>query len=236
MFARDSICTSSYKMRLYQLMVAANSLFIVRRVSHMSNSLIWVLDLYGKSEAGFVTLEIFSGRNKFTQKGLFSGPLRKISVDSSASDEQIHFLLNLDGITQVGKGKFKLTKQAACLLFKYFAQNQSQTFYCRLTDKKLHHVNNFVTGKNECLVSYEQSTHTLLYDSFGCESTQLSMQAIKSNPVSVLYLSAEDKVIRGYLMFLYGDVEIPANSTCETVITQTTEVFRNLQYEKKIRG
>lgn len=27
MFARDSICTSSYKMRLYQLMVAANSLF-----------------------------------------------------------------------------------------------------------------------------------------------------------------------------------------------------------------
>lgn len=201
----------------------------------MSNSLIWVLDLSGKSETGFVTLEIFSGRNKFTQKGLFSGPLRKISVDSSASDEQIRFLLNLDGITQVGKCKFKLTKQAACLLFKYFGQSQSQTFYCRLTDKKLHHVNNFVAGKNEFLVSYEQSTHTLIYDSFVCESTQLSMQAIKSNPVPALYLNAEDKVIRGYLMFLYGDIEIPANSTCETVITQTTEVFRNLQYEKKIQ-
>lgn len=201
----------------------------------MSDSLIWVLDLSGKSETEFVTLEIFSGRNKFTRKGLFSGPLRKISVDFSASDEQIHFLLNLDGIAQVGKGKFKLTKQAAYLLFEHFGQNQIQTLYCRLIDKKLHHVDNFVAGENACLISYEQSTHTLLYDSFGCKSTRLSIQDIKSNPVAELYLSAEDKIIRGYLIFLYGDVEIPANSTCETVTTQATEMFRNLQYEKMIQ-
>ena len=73
----------------------------------MSNSLIWVLDLSGSSEAEFVTLEIFNGENKHTKKGLFSGPLRKIKVDAFVSDEQMNFLLNLDGITQVGKGKFK---------------------------------------------------------------------------------------------------------------------------------
>ena len=201
----------------------------------MSNSLIWVLDLSGSSEAEFVTLEIFNGENKHTKKGLFSGPLRKIKVDAFVSDEQMNFLLNLDGITQVGKGKFKLTKEAAFFLFQHCRQNHSQTFYCRLTDKKLHHVDSFVTYKNERPVSYEKSTRTLLYYSFDREATQASIQAIKSEPESALYLSAEDKVIRGYLMFSYGDVEIPANSTRETVVTQTTEVFRNLQYEKKIQ-
>ena len=201
----------------------------------MSNLLIWVLDLSDSSETEYVTLEIFGGRNKYTKKGLFSGPLRKISADAFASDAQMHFLLNLNGVTQVGKGKFKLTKVAAFFFFQHCRQNYSQTFYCRLTDKKLHHVDSFVTDKKECTVSYERSTHTLLYHSFDLESTQESMQTIKSAPESALYLSAEDKVIRGYLMFSYGDVEIPANSTCETVMTQTTVSFRNLQYEKKIQ-
>lgn len=201
----------------------------------MDNLLIWVLDLSGKSEIEIVTLEIFSGRNKFTKKGLFSGPLRKISVDAFASDEQIRFLLSLEGIAQVGKGKFRLTKQAACLLFRYCQKNQSQTFYCRLADKKLHHVACFATCQDKCSVSYEKSTHTLLYHFSDCELTQSLIQTIKSEPIARLYLNAESKVIRGYLMFLYEDIEIPANSTCETVMSKTAEVFRNLQYEKTVQ-
>lgn len=203
----------------------------------MSNSLIWVIDFSADIDSTLVTLEIFSGRNKYTKKGLFSGPLRKITVDTSLSDCQVQFLLNLDGIAQIGKCKFKLTKSAATTFLRECHMRQIQTMYCRMQDRKLHHVDYFrlqPTIEEKSGISYEASSRTLLYSNLDPAAAQPPV-LLKVEPTAELYLSAEEKVIRGYLIFLYDGVEVPANSNQEIVHTSTVKIFRNLQFEQEIQ-
>ena len=69
----------------------------------MNSTYIWVFDLadkYLKNE--LIIIEIYVARNKFTKKGLFSGPLRKKEINNLDTNDDVKFFLNLKGIRQIG--------------------------------------------------------------------------------------------------------------------------------------
>lgn len=207
----------------------------------MENTCIWIIDLVNPEEYNTsVMLEIFVGRNKFTKAGLFSGPLRRQDISSFLGDSNVNFLLSLDGVAQVGKNRFQLSKYAAFSLLQYFAQNHNDTAYCRLSDKKLHHVSKFSIHSNEeadkQFLVYNNKNGVVSYSliDFG-DVGQDNYTNMITVPIPKLYLNAEGKSIRGFLNFAYGDIEIQANASLERIELSSRTVLRNLRYEKQVQ-
>lgn len=206
----------------------------------MGDTYIWTLDMSGEDLGSDIPIEIFEGRNKFTKAGLFSGPLRRREIGPFSADDNICFLFSLDGIAQTGKNKFRLSHYAASALFRHFEQRRETCAYCRLQDKKLHHIESFIrqsdglTGKPP--LTYDGKNKALLY---GLDSEKNAVGAAKNAglvtmPCPHLYLDSEEKHIRGFLTFLYGDAEIQANSALEEIAASSSMFLRNLQYERDV--
>lgn len=200
----------------------------------MERTIIWVIDI--REPDSSVEIEIFSGRNKFTKAGFFSGPLRREDIKNFSTDYIVRFVLSLKNVTQIGKNKFKLHKNDAVMLFDYFRQQSLETVYCRLPDKKLHHVNQFVVQKNNkvhIFPSYESKTGKFMYSLSALNV--LEGDSIVTIPKANLFLYQEGKNIRGCLTFSYHGVEVQANLSQETIELSNGTVFRNLQYERNIQ-
>ena len=54
----------------------------------MDNKHIWEIDMVPSGSDNGIQLEIFSGRDKYTKAGLFSGPLRRQEIDPYSEDEK----------------------------------------------------------------------------------------------------------------------------------------------------
>lgn len=200
----------------------------------MESVIIWTIGI--NTDDSSVELELFAGRNKYTKKGLFSGPLHREDIINFSDNQIFQFLLSLDDITQTKKNKFILRRDEALLLFDHFRLISLETAYCRLSDKKLHHVNKFVleTNEKECKnISYESRTGFLFYPSPARISS--SKETIITTPKANLFLHQEGKSVRGYLTFSYWGIEIQANFAQETIQLSTRTVFRNLRYERLIQ-
>ena len=88
----------------------------------INNTHIWEIDLTKPESNSGIQLEIFSGRDKYTKAGLFSGPLRRQEIDPHSEDDAIRFLFSTTGATQTGKNTFCLSNMAVSKLFQYFEQ------------------------------------------------------------------------------------------------------------------
>lgn len=184
-----------------------------------------------------ITVEIFSGQNKFTREGLFSGPLRRQEISSTSGDETIQFMFSLGNVAQTGKNKFVMPLGEACLLFDFLAQRKFNSAYCFLLDKKLHHINAFVSrpcdAETSCFCTYSDQTGILYYPS---DMMNVDEDAcIVTIPRPKLFLNAEDKYIRGFLVFSYCGHDVPANTSRETIQLSSETIYRNLQYERNVQ-
>lgn len=207
----------------------------------MESIYIWAIDMAYFESCSDIQIEIFSGRNKHTKAGLFSGPLRRQEIDPLIEDDTIRFLFSLDGNTQISKNKFHLTSKAASTLFQYFNHCHMAGVYCRLQDKKLHHVERYIIQSdnltNRPSLLYDQKDKSLSYCLF--EATHfpsVETSRVEITPSPHLYLDAEEKQIRGFLTFLYQGIEVQANSKLEEIKLSTSKVLlRNLRYEREIQ-
>ncbi len=202
----------------------------------MENKLIWVLNF--DTTEKYLDIELFVGRNRYTKSGLFSGPLRRNGIDEFTSDIAYQFLCSIETLIQTGKNSFKLHESKSVVLFEYFRTEKINEVYCRLEDKKLHHINFFKRGKEVSSIAeyiYENGVGTIYYN-FVKESVSSDLRVTASalkpfEPKAELYLYSEGKNIRGLLSFLYYDIEVPAHSSQEKFDIGSTTVFRNLKYE-----
>lgn len=203
----------------------------------MENKLIWVLNFNSTKE--YLDIELYTGKNKFTKLGLFSGLLRRFDVDDFISDPVFKHLYSIKSLIQSGKNSFKLHKTKAFMLFEKFKIENLNTIYCKLDDNKLHHVDFFREEKISSKIAkyiQENGFGIIVYNITpearninNFESTSLPFQ-----PKIEMYLFPEKKNIRGILYFWYHDIEIPAHSSQEKIYINTTIVFRNFKYEKTI--
>lgn len=199
----------------------------------MENCVIWVINIDAANSS--VEIELFSGQNKYTKAGLFSGPLRRQELSGFSMDESLRFLLSLSNTTQVGKSKLVLQNADALMLFSYLEACSFDAAYCRLADKKLHHINSFTscesTGKGKEFV-FDTYKGVLTYA--GVDSSAQCEERIVTTPHAKLYLYPEGKAVRGYLTFSYQGTEIQANSSQETIALPEMVLLRNLYYEKGV--
>lgn len=204
----------------------------------MESTYIWIINC-DKADS-FVELEIFVGRNKFTKAGLFSGPLRRQEIGVSTDDKMVQFMFSLSNIAQIGKNKFHLPCWEAVCLFEHFQMCSIDSVYCRLSDKKLHHINTFVsseyTDANIAFCKFDSKSGALSFSRIEAATTAKNTRSIVTvKPVANLYLDSGEKEIRGYLIFSYCGIDIQANSAKETIELSSQTILRNLLYERNIQ-
>ena len=191
----------------------------------MDNTHIWEIDMTQLGSDAGIQLEIFSGRDKYTKAGLFSGPLRRQEIDPHSEDAAIRFLFSMTGATQTGKNTFRLSDTAASRLLQYFEQRQMSGVYCRLQDKKRHRVKTFIgsttTQKGLTSLIYDSKSGALVYplpeSAVPSAPRALERPCSTIKPVPHLYLNMEENQIRGFLTFTYDGTEIQANSKLEEI-------------------
>lgn len=204
----------------------------------MESTYIWIIN-YGKVDS-FIELEIFVGRNKFTKVGLFSGPLRRQDIGAFTDDKIVQFMFSLSNIVQIGKNKFRLPCREAACLFEHFQMCSVDSVYCRLSDKKLHHINTFVslkyTDTNISFCEFDSKSGTLSFSQIEAATTAKNTRSIVTiKPVANLYLDSGENEIRGYLFFSYCGIDVQANSARETIELSSQTILRNLLYERNIQ-
>lgn len=209
----------------------------------MDNSYIWEIDMMRPGSDTDIQIEIYSGRDRYTKAGIFSGPLRRQEINPHLENDAIHFLFSMDGVSQTGKNTFRLSDTAASKLFQYFEQRQMSGIYCRLQDKKRHRIKAFVvkTENNNNLPSfvYDSQNGVLTYlqhksDVFPALFTPEKFCFV-TKPSPCLYLNTEEKLIRGFLTFLYEDTEVQANSKIEEISLSSKTLLRNFRYEREVQ-
>lgn len=209
----------------------------------MDNTYIWEIDMAQLGADTGIQLEIFSGRDKYTKAGLFSGPLRRQEIDPHSKDAAIRFLFSMTGVTQTGKNTFRLSDTAVSRLLQYFEQRQMSGVYCRLQDKKRHRVKVYIgdTGTQKGLMPliYDSKSGALVYPlpESAAPPSPHALEKICSTikPVPHLYLNMEENQIRGFLTFTYDGTEIQANSKLEEINLSSGILLRNFRYEREIQ-
>lgn len=201
----------------------------------MEKSLIWVIN--SERESQFVDIEVFEGRNKYTKSGLFSGPLRRLNLEKESDYEKTYGMIPIENITQIGKNKFRIYKKDIWVLCEEWKAKQLDSVYCRLEDKKLHHISTFtgkVGGTEQESFLYDSKKKELIYKALTEEKSQ--DHHIATVPETKLYLYQADGKIKSHLTFVYQGVELPTNCKQEIIAINDETSFRNLQYEQKIKG
>lgn len=205
----------------------------------MDDTYIWAIDLTQPKSSLITQIEIFSGRDRYTKSGLFSGPLRRLEITPFLENDSIRFLFSLDGIVQTGKNHFHLSVSAVSALFGYLNQHHTFGVYCRLEDKKLHRVETFEWSEhstNRSSLAYDQKGRVLsCHPPKASSIPAVAETRLTITPESRLYLDSEDKQIRGFLTFVYEGVEIQANSPSEEIGLPSKVFFRNFQYERALQ-
>lgn len=207
----------------------------------MENKLIWVLNL--DSTEKYLDIELYVGRNKYTKSGLFSGPLRRNEIDEFLSNPIFKYLCSMECTIQSGKNKYKVHETNVSTLFEKFRVESLDEIYCRLDDKKLHHVDEFCIGEVGSKIGKyirDNGIGTLIYNAPQEVLPSHDMMVDKNisqhfEPTAELHLFTEGKKIRGILSFWYYDVLVPAHSTQENFQIDSSVVFRNLKYEQRIK-
>lgn len=164
-------------------------------------SSIWILP---KQIKDFYSLEIFAGFLKYNKNGLFSGPLRKESLESF-HDDSIRFLITLDGAIQTNKNTFVFSIDAFKNLLRYMSDNRLPNIFCRCNDNKLHHVDNFlIDDKLQGIFDYEPKSRTVIFNPFfEHDEKNFVMGNNFQKPEVEIYLSNDDKNIKGIIVFKY---------------------------------
>lgn len=205
----------------------------------MENKLIWVLKL--DSTEKYLDIELYVGRNKYTKSGLFSGPLRRNRINEFASNSVFKFMCNLQSSIQSGKNNYKIHETEVPILFERFQMEKLDEIYCRLEDKKLHHVDCFcIEEVREKIGKYEwkNGLGRIVYNGiqqFPYEVSEDQNTPQHYDPKAEMQLFFDGKKIRGILSFWYYDVLVPAHSTQENFQIDSLLIFRNLKYEKMIK-
>ena len=196
------------------------------------NMPIWVISYNQmKTHLNQIIIEIFEGRNKFTQKGLYSGPLRKFILSHHSQDKAVLFFLNLH-IANIQKNKFFIDRSDFLKFITYMNDIHAESLYIRLSDRKLHHVSliNYSTEVTTAPFLYTQKNLSLLLYSSSMEKNN-STQIITS-PQPILYLEIRREKIFCRVCFRYGMIEIPSNSQEIKIYIDKNIVSRNLLKEQ----
>ena len=128
------------------------------------NMPIWVISYNQmKTHLNQIIIEIFEGRNKFTQKGLYSGPLKKFILSRYSQDKAVLFFLNLH-IANIQKNKFFIDRSDFLKFITYMNDIHAESLYVRLSDRKLHHISliNYSTEVTTTPFLYTQKNLSLL--------------------------------------------------------------------------
>lgn len=200
----------------------------------MEKVVIWVID--SKQNSIFVDIEFFEGQNKYTKKGVFSGPLRRINLENISDYEEIRRILPMENVSQIGKNKIRILKKYVGSICEKWREYAVKSVYFRLEDKKLHHINNFVrceADENADVLGYGQKNAELIYQP--CINEKSKKNNSITIPEAKLYLYSENNKVKSYLNFSYYGIEIPSNINQETFQVSDRIYFRNLQYETSIK-
>lgn len=196
----------------------------------MKNKIIWVLSFSDEC----LDIEVYFCQNKYTKAGLFSGPLRKSSMESTNNDKNFQFFKSLSGVIQVGVNKYKVNNSVCGDLFNYFREKKVDECYWRLKDKKLHHIVSFIPIEQEDFnFKYNDKTQILYYEYVPNDNHNVLTRILE--PKVRLYMLQENKNIRVSLFFIYNDIEVAANISEESIATDTGNVFRNWSFENIIK-
>ncbi len=201
----------------------------------MERTIIWVID--SKKDSEFADIEVFEGQNKYTKKGIFSGPLNRLNLEKPSDYDKISEMFPEENISQIGKNKIRIYKKNVGIICEIWKAHKVESAYCRLEDKKLHHIRAFVgqeSAEKKDIFTYNTKTEELEYSISKLEKSQKDNNIV-TVPEVKLYLYSEDRKIKSYLNFSYGGIEIPANLGQESFQISKKTVLRNLQYERKIK-
>ena len=174
----------------------------------MKSENLWVLV---KDKSEMQKLEIFCGRMKVNKNGIFSGPLRKQRLNFLTEDKDLQFLFNLRGAIQTDKMTFVISDDALKILLKYMSENKMNNVFCKLTDKKLHHVENYVVDeKSEQIYFYDVKTQSLHFNSSAIEEIEETEKNLTNfdsgkNPGVSIYFNIDSKNIVGIIVFEYAE-------------------------------
>lgn len=203
----------------------------------MERVIIWVINSNANSQ--FIDIEVFEGRNRFTKMGLFSGPLYPLNLEKKSNLDKIVTLIPTQNVTLIGKNKYRTYKENISLFCKIWKEQNIESVYYRLDDKKLHRISNFIPQtrgtelKNKEFLYYKKTGEF----KYKCSSEENEIEdhgKLSLIPETRLYLYSKNKKIEGYLCFAYHGVELPLNIKQETIQTSDGVIFRNLQYEWNI--
>ncbi len=203
----------------------------------MENTIIWVITT--EENNIFIGIELFLGQNKYTKAGLFSGPLRRLDLMNHQTDPYISIIKSTSNVTQTGKNKFLLHKDAASDIFDFFRDKLIDSAYFRMSDKKLHYIARFIPyDGEEKKISFEFDAHTGSFYYHRNVSNLLDpieSQKIITIPKGNLFLYPDGVHIKGLLTFSYNGVEVPSNVMQEKFELSSGTIFRNLQFERHIQ-
>lgn len=192
----------------------------------MGEVLIWCLSKHA-GDVALVELELFAGRNKYTKKGLYSGPIRR-QINGLADDSALSYLLTLPGAAMVASNKFTLTLPALQALTEMLVADGVDSLYFRGDDKRLHHVAKIAATKLATF-SYDENSGVLYLP--GKELAAVARSEL-GEPRPVLYFSVAAKGLRALLNFRYGDSEIAASSKQTEFRASTVVTLRNMVAEE----
>ena len=170
----------------------------------MNRVIIWVLNAIENSE--FIDIEVYEGINKYTKTGIFSGPLRTLNLEKREDYERVEKMLPIKKVTQIGKNKYRIYKEDIKIVCENWKEQNINSVYYRLPDKKLHHINGFVTRMNnaetkDCV--YNKKSGELEYNGFIRNNNCEIDEQIITVPEAKLYLYSSKKQIEAYLNFSY---------------------------------
>ncbi|CCY09380.1 snf2 family protein [Clostridium sp. CAG:81] len=202
----------------------------------MNRVIIWVLNAIENSE--FIDIEVYEGINKYTKTGIFSGPLRTLNLEKREDYERVEKMLPIKKVTQIGKNKYRIYKEDIKIVCENWKEQNINSVYYRLPDKKLHHINGFVTRMNnaetkDCV--YNKKSGELEYNGFIRNNNCEIDEQIITVPEAKLYLYSSKKQIEAYLNFSYQGIEVPANLRLENIQGEEGTLFRNLRYERYVK-
>lgn len=195
----------------------------------MINNIILVLSQ--NNDISMTEIELFEGRNRYTLKGLFSGPLKKKIVNANTKNEIVSLLLNLPDVAHIEKNKFVVGTSGFQKLINYVESNEIDSLYVKLKDGKLHHVSSirYELKKKNGTYDYDAGSLQLtVYKESKCEESETT---VLGNPIPILYLKYEAVDVRIFLCFRYDYTEIPADSKHKIFSVGYVKLLRNLQRE-----
>ena len=185
-----------------------------------------------------LVVEFYDGSIRVTKSGLFSGPLRKVSIDGNLSFDNIgeanqHVLSSIIR----NKHNFKVYKNKYSLVAGIEELINVANFtsaFAFMSDKKYHLIKNYhLNYTSEYRIEYINDS--LIIDIASADDFEdiVNSQLKTVDPVCKLFIDFQETDITGTIKFDYNGTIISPLNKAEIIETEDGNVMRNKLYEEQ---